>query len=203
MNMGPALDSFLNAWMDAMHTALPARVSSYDMNTHRAKVTPAIRHLMDNGMQIELPELVDVPVVFPSAKAFDLEFPLDKDDPVLLVFLEADTASWKSGAVPAAPDTASRFSLDSAVAIPGLSPKPVQGRARITIDQDGTVTWSAKKFVFSGQAVFKDAVIARDDVYVGPEPTGPGVSLKNHIHQTGAGPSTPPDPPTPIPPEVK
>lgn len=202
MNMGPALDSFLNAWMDAMHTALPARVSSYDMKTHRAKVTPTIRHLMDNGMQIELPELVDVPVVFPSSKAFDLEFPLDKDDPVLLVFLEADTASWKSGAVPATPDTASRFSLDSAVAIPGLSPKPVQGRARITIDPDGTVTWSAKKFIFDGQVVATGDIIARGDVFSGPAPTGPGVSLSQHIHPTATGPTSPATP-VPIPPEVK
>ena len=203
MNMGPALDAFLTSWMDAMHTALPARVSAYDSATHRAKVVPTIRHLMDNGMLIELPELLDVPVVFPSSKAFDLEFPLDEDDPVLLVFIEADTASWKTGAAPATPDTASRFSLDSAVAIPGLSPKPIQGRARITVDDDGTITWSAKKLVFDAQAVFKHEVLVRDDLYVGQEPTGPGVSLKNHIHQTGAGPSSSPNPLAPIPPEVK
>lgn len=202
MDFSAALDTYMAALLGGIHTSLPAKVTDYDAKKHRAKVSPTTRHLMDNGMRIELPELVDVPVLFPSSQAFDLEFPLSKGDPVLLVFLETDIASWKGGADPANPDTASRFSLDSAVAIPGLSAKPVQGRARITIDKDGTITWTAKKFVFSGQAVFNDAVLVRDDVYVGPKPAGPGVSLKEHVHVTAAGPSNPPNPVTPIPPEA-
>lgn len=200
MNISAALDSYMAAWAGGVHTALPAKVSEYDEKKHRAKVVPSVRHLMDNGMQIELPELVDVPVIFPSAKSFDLEFPLDKDDPVLLIFAESDIASWKTGASPATPDTASRFSLDASVAIPGLSPSPVQGRARITIDKNGVITWTAKKIIFDGQAVFKKAVLARDDIYVGPEPAGPGVSLKNHIHPTAVGPTSPATP-APIPSE--
>lgn len=202
MDFSAALDTYMAALLGGIHTSLPAKVTDYDGKKHRAKVSPTTRHLMDNGMRIELPELVDVPVLFPSSQAFDLEFPLSKGDPVLLVFLETDIASWKAGADPANPDTASRFSLDSAVAIPGLSAKPVQGRARITIDKDGTITWTAKKIVFAGQAVFNDAVLVRDDVYVGPKPAGPGVSLKEHVHVATGGPTNPPNPITPIPPEA-
>lgn len=202
MNFSAALDAYMAAWSGSVHTAMPAKVSEYDEKTHRAKVVPTIRHLMDNGMQIELPELVDVPVVFPSAASFDLEFPLDKGDPVLLIFAETDIASWKTGADPATPDTASRFSLDASVAIPGLSPNPVQGRARITIDKNGVITWTAKKFIFDGQVVATGDIIARGDVFAGPAPTGPGVSLSQHIHPTAMGPTSPATP-APIPPEAK
>lgn len=200
MNMAAALDSYMAAWAAGVHTALPAKVSRYDEKTHRARVVPSVRHLMDNGMVIELPELLDVPVIFPAAKSFDLEFPLDKGDPVLLIFAETDIASWKTGTKLATPDTASRFSLDASVAIPGLAAKPVQGRARITIDKNGVVTWTAKKIVYDAQVVFKKAVLARDDIYVGPEPLGPGVSVKNHIHPTAVGPTSPATP-APLPPE--
>lgn len=200
MSMSAALDAYMSAWQTGVHTSIPGTVSSYDAGTHRAKVIPSVRLLMDNGLKIELPELLDVPVIFPAAKSFDLEFPLDKGDGVLLIFAESDIASWKKGADPATPDSPSRFSLDASVAIPGLVSKPVKGSARIFIDKNGVITWKAKKIVFDGQAVFKKAVLARDDIYVGPEPAGPGVSLKNHIHPTAVGPTSPATP-APIPPE--
>jgi len=200
MSMSAALDAYMSAWQTGVHTSIPGTVSSYDAGTHRAKVIPSVRLLMDNGLKIELPELLDVPVIFPAAKSFDLEFPLDKGDGVLLIFAESDIASWKKGADPATPDSPSRFSLDASVAIPGLVPKPVKGSARIFIDKNGVITWKAKKIVFDGQAVFKKVVLARDDIYVGPEPAGPGVSLKNHIHPTAVGPTSPATP-APIPPE--
>lgn len=198
--MAAALDAYMTGAFSSVHTSIPATVVKYDEGTHRAQVKPSVRMLMDNGVQIELPELMDVPVVFPSGKFFDLDFPLAKDDGVLLLFSEQDISSWKKGDSPAVPATASRFNLDAAIAIPGCSPKPSKGKARISIDKDGVITWTAKKIVYDAQIVFKKPVLARDDIYVGPEPTGPGVSVKNHIHPTAVGPTSPATP-APIPPE--
>lgn len=201
MSMAAALDAYMAGAFSSVHTSIPASVVKYDEGKHRAQVKPSVRMLMDNGIQIELPDLMDVPVVFPSGKFFDLDFPLDKDDGVLLLFSEQDISSWKKGDSPAVPATASRFNLDAAIAIPGCSPKPSKGKASISIDKDGVITWTAKKFVFDGQTVFKKVVLARDDIYVGPEPAGPGVSVKNHIHPTAVGPTNPATP-APIPPEA-
>lgn len=200
MSMSAALDAYMSAWQTGVHTSMPGTVSSYDAGTHRAKVIPSVRLLMDNGLKIELPELLDVPVIFPAAKSFDLEFPLDKGDGVLLLFAESDIASWKKGADPATPDSPSRFSLDASVAIPGLFPKPQKGSARIYVDKNGVLTWSAKKIVFDGQLVVHDDLIVRGDIFVGAG-VGPGVSMKQHIHPTPVGPSSAPTPATPIPPE--
>ena len=200
MSMQSALDSYMAGALSSVHTALPGKVLSYDEVKHRAKVKPATRMLMDNGVKIELPELLDVPVIFPSAKSFDLEFPLDKDDGVLLIFQELDISEWKADESTPTSVTSSRFNLDSAIAIPGMFAKPKEGQVRIHISKEGVLTWSAKKIVFDGQLVVNEDLIARKDVFVG-EGVGPGVSLKQHIHPTPAGPSSPPNPLTPIPPE--
>lgn len=200
MGMSQALDSYFEQAMMGVHTSLPAVVVKYDDEKHRAQVKPAVRLLMSNGIQIEVPELMDVPVMFPSAKSFDLEFPLEKDDGVMLIFQEQEISAWKEEAKQAVSATASRFSLDSAVAVPGLFAKPKKGRARVYVDKDGVLHWEAKKIVFDGQLVVHDDLIVRKDIYVG-EGTGPGVSMSKHIHPTPVGPSSAPTPATPIPPE--
>lgn len=200
-SMQSAMDLFLSSAMYAVHTSLPARVEKYDAGKHTATVKPAVNMLMDNGVQIEIPSLMEVPVVFPASKFFDMEFPLDEGDGVLLLFQESDISTWKNGDFPAIPAVASRFNLDSAVAIPGLVPSPSKGKARITVDKNGVITWTAKKIVYNAQVVFKKPVLARDDIYVGPEPAGPGVSVKNHVHPTAVGPTSQATP-TPIPPEA-
>ena len=200
MGMSQALDSYFEQAMTGVHTSLPGEVVDYNETSHRAKVKPSVSMLMGNGIQIELPELLEVPVLFPSAKSFDLEFPLEKGDKVMLVFQEQDISSWKKGDKDPASETASRFSLDSAIAVPGLFPEPQKGKARICVDKNGVITWSAKKIVFDGQLVVHSDLIVRGDVFVGAG-VGPGVSMKQHVHPTAVGPSSDPTPATPIPPE--
>ena len=113
-SMQAAMDLFLSSAMYAVHTSLPAKVEKYDAEKHTATVKPAVNMLMDNGVQIEIPSLMEVPVVFPASKFFDLEFPLDEGDGVLLLFQESDISTWKNGDFPAIPAVASRFNLDSA-----------------------------------------------------------------------------------------
>lgn len=202
MGMSQALDSYFENAMLGVHTSLPGEVVDYDEGSHRAKVKPSVIMLMSNGVKIELPELMDVPVVFPSAKSFDLEFPLEKGDPVLLVFQEQDISKWKQGKKGAESVAASRFSLDGAVALPGMYSSPTAGRVRIYVDKEGVLTWQAKKIVFDGQLVVHNDLLVRGDVFVGAG-TGPGFSALKHIHPTPAGPSSPSTPNVPIPPEEK
>lgn len=202
MSMNAALDAYLENALFAVHTSLPALVVKYDEKKHRAQVKPAVRVLMTNGVKIELPELVDVPVMFPSAASFDLEFPLDKDDPVMLVFMEQEISAWKNGDKKPESKTASRFNLDSAIALPGMYAAPKEGKCRIFVNKDGVLTWKAKKIIFDGQMVMNNDLIVRGDVFVG-QGTGPGFSALQHIHPSGAGPTNPPTPTTPIPPEEK
>jgi len=75
-----------------------------------------------------LPVLSEVPVLFPRAGGFFISFPIQPGDFVQLVFNESSLDEWNT-------DTGSndvyseRFSLQGAVAIPGIYPesKPLSG----------------------------------------------------------------------------
>lgn len=193
-SLNATLHNFFNATMESVHTSLPGIIVAYDAETHRATIQPTIRLLRDNGVEIEIPELSDVPVIFPSSASFDIDFPLEKGDGVLLLFSESDTGFWRDsdGSI-SSPCTASKFGLDNAVAIPGLSPKPIRGRCKIHIDKDDVITFEAKKLVFDGPIVFHDNLIVRKDIFVGAT-DAKGVSVMDHLHPTPAGPSSPPTP---------
>lgn len=203
MNLYTALSSVIHQALSEVHTSIPGRVEEYDEKTHQATVRPTVRLMQDNGVELEIPPLMKVPVLFPASGAFDIEFPIAKGDAVLILFSEADTSEWvnSDGEGIVSPATSSRFGLNSAVAIPGLRPSRSEGNVRLYVNNDGVLTIKAKKIVFDGQVVATGDMIARGDVFVGPAPAGPGVSLKTHIHPTAVGPTSQATP-APIPPEV-
>lgn len=203
MSLASALSAYISNVLGVVHTAMPAKIVSYDASKHLAVVVPTVRIAMDNGVELELPQLSRVPVLFPSTGAFDIEFPVAPDDEVLLIFSETDLSAWidSQGTEVVSPNTPSRFGLNSAIAIPGLRPSRQEGSARLSVSEDGVLTIHAKKIVMDGQVVASGDLIARGDIFAGPAPTGPGVSLTNHVHPTAVGPSSPATP-TPIPPEV-
>lgn len=204
MNLAMAINNAISNYLSGVHTSIPAKVVSYDSKTHLATVLPTVRVMADNGVEYEIPQLERVPVIFPAAGAFDIEFPIAKDDAVLLIFCEADISAWVqgNGTGIVSPGTSARFGLNNAVALPGLLPTKKEGSVRLFIDDKGVLTLQAKKIVLDGQVIGTGDMIARGDVFAGPAPTGPGVSLTQHLHPTPTGPSSAPAPPTPIPPEV-
>ena len=86
MSLASALSAYMASTLGVVHTAMPAKIVSYDPKTHLAEVVPTVRMAMDNGVELELPKLKRVPVIFPSTTAFDIEFPVAPDDEVLLIF---------------------------------------------------------------------------------------------------------------------
>lgn len=87
-----------------------------------------IKTLDDETVQEQLPILSEAPVLFPRAGGFFISFPISTWRFVQLIFNESSIDEWVA-------DSASdevyneRFSLQGAVAIPGVSPesKPLSG----------------------------------------------------------------------------
>lgn len=192
MSLTAAMTQFFGQALASVHTALPAKVTKADNENGLIAVVPTIRIPMENGVEIEVPELQDVPVVYPQAAAFDLHFPVAVDDLVLLVFLETSPAKWREsdGSKPVSPADTGRFQLGSAVAIPGLYPKRKKGACTLDVDDQGHITFTAEQINFDGQVVFRQPVIATQDVYAGT-PGATGASLLQHIHPTAVGPTSP------------
>src|SRR5574344_1090118 len=107
--------------MTNIHIAFPAVVKSYDAETRRAEVQPSLKRKMSNGEFMDLPIIVDVPVLYFGTAKAGLHIPLEEDDEVLIVCSERCLDSWKDAGGDSIEDTDTRrFSMPDAVAIPGL-----------------------------------------------------------------------------------
>ncbi len=109
-----------------MHTALIARVESYDATKQLVTVAPVLRRSIETmkgeWVSEELPLLCDVPVLFPRAGGFFISFPIHPGDFVQLIFNETDIDAWLQDKEPM-DGPSQRFTLNGAVAVPGVFPQ--------------------------------------------------------------------------------
>lgn len=85
-------------------TALPGIVSGVDLAKQTVSVQPSVQGSVSdaqgNVSNVNLPVLVDVPIVWPRAGGFALTFPIKAGDEVLVVFSSRCIDSWwQSGGV--------------------------------------------------------------------------------------------------------
>lgn len=151
--------SAIESAMFDVHVACPGIVESVDMNAKTVTVRPAIKAAVgksDGSVEsTELPLLVDVPIVFPSAGGFTLTFPIKKGDNCLVVFGDSCMdAWWQSGGVQEPVefrqhDLSDSFAifapLNQTHEIPDISTENVQlrndsGESFFEIDASGNIT---------------------------------------------------------------
>ena len=117
------LKDVISGWLDdredAIHTALPGMVVSYDAATNRASVQPAGRKKLFDGRALPYPIIHHVPVVFPMGMngRAGVTFPIQAGDGCLLVFAESQLDDYLSGGDS---DDIRRHDLNDAMCIPGL-----------------------------------------------------------------------------------
>lgn len=107
-----------------LHTALPAEVLEYDSASQTITARPTVRQavLDDDGRYVEedIPEIYDVPVMFPRTAAGYITFPIVPGDTVLLVFCERSIGQWRYTGTTCSAGDQSPHPMSAAVAIPGL-----------------------------------------------------------------------------------
>ena len=108
--------------LNNIHTALPAQFVSYDYTTQKATVQPTLNKVWADGTTTQLPEMVNVPVIFPNSGGASITFPINQGDTCLLVMLERSMDDWISQGGLVNPNDPRTFDLSDAVAIPGLLP---------------------------------------------------------------------------------
>ncbi len=100
-----------------VHTAIIAKVERYDHDKQLVDVSPVLkRHSED------LPMLCDVPVLFPRAGGFFISLPIQPGDYVQVLVNETSIDDFLAESASSI-DSLSRFSLQGAVAIPGIYPQ--------------------------------------------------------------------------------
>jgi hypothetical protein len=172
-----AIESFLsNTW-----TAMPGIVTGVDLDSQTLSVQPAIQGVLlkEDGFSqnVNLPLLVDVPIVWPRAGGFAITFPVKVGDEVLVIFASRCIDSWwQSGGV-GAPIENRMHDLSDAFAIlaPTSQPKKLQSVStnsvqirnvaatsfieiaddgKIRIVSDSEINFEAPTIVMNGQTLF-------------------------------------------------
>ena len=107
---------------------IPGIIQSYNANNNTAEIQPAIREEVvneDNSVSyVNLPLLINVPIVFPSTKLGGVRFTLEQGDECLVVFSDLSYDNfWTSGNVQN-PIEVRRHDLSDGIAIPCVLSQP-------------------------------------------------------------------------------
>ncbi|WP_339053974.1 Gp138 family membrane-puncturing spike protein [Arsenophonus endosymbiont of Crataerina pallida] len=92
------LEVFRHAISSQLRVAMPAIVQSFDASKVTCVVQPAIKGALTdtkgNSQSVNLPLLVDVPVVFPRGGGVTMTFPIKSGDECLVVFADRCIDFW-------------------------------------------------------------------------------------------------------------
>ncbi len=118
----------IDRFMCEVHTCMPATVVNYDPSTQTATVQPTLQRVyLVQGQEhaVDLPEIFQVPVVFPATANAWLRLPLAAGDLVMVHFSERSLDAWSqtNGGLTLDPLIPHKFNLADAIAVPGLRPQ--------------------------------------------------------------------------------
>lgn len=126
------LQMVISRIISEINTCIPGKIESFDDATQTATVIPAIQAKVTVGdavSYLDLPQIINVPIVFPFAvgEGFALTLPISAGDPCLLFFSQRAIDNWHmmGGVQPPEQDTPGcrHHSLTDCFAI--LAPVPL------------------------------------------------------------------------------
>lgn len=215
------LEQFFNAKQTGLWTALPAIVQEFDPETLTCVCQPTIKGRIkkpDGSIElVNMPLLLDCPVVFPHAGGCSLTFPVKQGDECLVVFsCRGIDFWWQQGGVQPPPeprmhDLSDGFAIlgvwSQVTKIASVSTSSVQLRSddgqafveinpqshNVNVNTSGNISATT-----SGSATLKAQSVTIDTpqmtvtgkLTVNGDIVGNGVDLKTHTHsgvQTGNG----------------
>ncbi len=202
-----AYKALSNSVSSALRVSLPGIIHSFDPVAVTCEVQPAIKGTVRDGKggskSVELPMLVDVPVIFPRGGGCTITFPVKAGDECLLLFSDRCIDFWwQSGGVqepvdPRQHDLSDAFALvgpqSQAQKIADISTDSLQirtdeGSAFIALAQSGAVTINTSLLTINGNVSVNGEVTTKGNVSVhgGITSTGDqiaqGISQATHVH---------------------
>lgn len=131
----PTLDTVLelarDRWERQMFTAFPAKVTAFDDTNQVVEVEPAFYEVFRrDGERVAqaLQPIPNVPILYPRGNGFGIYIPAAVGDWVLVVCTKYSIDRWRETARAGDPGDVRRFTLDGAIAIPGIYPNdPIDG----------------------------------------------------------------------------
>lgn len=87
------------SWAANLRVAIPGIIQAFDPVTQTVTVQPAIRERVTKDgtlTPIELPQLIDVPIIIPRAGGYSLTLPVSPGDECLVIFADMCIDAWWS-----------------------------------------------------------------------------------------------------------
>lgn len=143
-----------------LHTAIPGTITQFNAETQLATIQPAIKTLLINSEEIDMPMLSNVPICFIRGGGFSFTQPVQSGDECLIIFCEKSIDRWKKDGAGFIANDSRKHSLSDAVAcvfasstpnaIPnfhtgGLEIKKDDDSVSIKLDDDGTLRTVSNK----------------------------------------------------------
>ena len=153
-------ENLINEAMFRTRCCIPCIVQSYNEENNTVECQPAIRERIINEdgtiQYVQLPLLVNVPVVFPGSSDFELKFALKQNDECLVLFSDLSIDNfWEKGSLQN-PVEVRRHDLSDGIAIPcrlSLQKRSEQAKASIVVSSKGDIILNSSK----GDIIFNSA----------------------------------------------
>ncbi|MGK4338101.1 Gp138 family membrane-puncturing spike protein [Klebsiella pasteurii] len=183
------------AIMSAMRVSIPGIIQSFDPDAVTAVIQPAIKGIEHDAsgaeVSVNLPLLVDVPVVFPRGGGCTLTFPVKEGDECLVIFADRCIDFWwQSGGIQEPVDGRMHDLSDAfcivgpqsqAKKISGISTTATQlrtddGSAFIELAAGGAVTITSPQITINGPLQVNGEITSTGDQVAA------GISQTGHTH---------------------
>lgn len=155
-------ENLINEAMFRTRCCIPCIVQSYNEGNNTVECQPAIRERIINEdgtiQYVQLPLLVNVPVVFPGSSDFELKFTLKQNDECLVLFSDLSIDNfWEKGSLQN-PVEVRRHDLSDGIAIPcrlSLQKRSEQTKASIVVSSNGDIIFNSASGTFNSDQLYK------------------------------------------------
>lgn len=147
-----------------MNTSIPATVQAFDGKTKTCTVIPTISDFRETAgggsAELDWKPLGNVPIAFPGGGGWVMSWPLQKGDPVLVIFCQRDLAQWflSNGSEPVGHARLGGHGESNMIVMPRLHPRKKCDGSEVTehftleghgikmvFNTDGTMSFEGKK----------------------------------------------------------
>lgn len=199
ISMVDALNEFVDNKIYGLNTAIPCKVELYNSDQKTVDVKPVLKpRIVSEDLEMELPVIKNVPVMFPQTSEFILSFPIKKEDYCLVIFSQRSISEWKSQGGMVSPILRTHHHLSDGFALFGVQPISQGMTAKadsLNIDFKGVFL----EIDDSGNVNIGGSLVTKINLGLGGEPVLKGDAAVDafsaHVHTGNLGaPTSPPSP---------
>ena len=194
------IDNLISLASAFIKVCLPAQIISFDRANGVCSAALMVRPVSKAGLYLTLPDLVNIPVVFPEGGGYGLNLPLKPGDCGYIVFNDVDIAKFKETLNLSSCNTGRQHDFCDGVFIPaGLRQVSISGEdagravfqslngaIKISLGQSDIKikgdTYLNGNLSVDGDVSVSGNISAQGTITAQIDVIGGGISLKNHTH---------------------